>query len=118
MKLPAGFVLFGLLLAAVALSVLAPRLAEGPATAISSLESRAPVLVSTVPVPVQPLGEPKPPPGIARIRAAAIALDAPVVVLGLEPDGVMSTPDRPDVVAWYRFSERPGALGNGVFAGH
>ena len=55
---------------------------------------------------------------LARIRAPSVAIDAPVEVLGLDASGVMENPSGPEVVAWYRFSGRPGFGGNAVFAGH
>jgi LPXTG-site transpeptidase (sortase) family protein len=57
-------------------------------------------------------------PAPSRIVAHAIGLDAPIVVLGLDEQQAMETPDRPDVVAWYDFSPLPGEPGNAVFAGH
>ncbi len=55
---------------------------------------------------------------ITRIVIPAIQVDAPVTVKGLDSQGVMEAPDDPVHVAWYRFSSRPGAGGNAVFAGH
>jgi len=59
---------------------------------------------------------PPAPPTVVELQRLGIS--APVVVLGLEADGAMQSPDRPDVVAWYDFSGRPGAGSNAVFAGH
>jgi len=55
---------------------------------------------------------------ISRIVIEAIGVDASVVVRGLEAGGVPQEPGKPDVVAWYDFSSRPGAGSNAVFAGH
>lgn len=55
---------------------------------------------------------------LARLRAARVDIDAPIVILGTAADGVMQSPDKPDVVAWYDFTSRPGFGGNAVFAGH
>jgi LPXTG-site transpeptidase (sortase) family protein len=55
---------------------------------------------------------------MTRMVIEAIGVDAPVVVRGLEPDGVPQEPGDPSVVAWYDFSSRPGAGSNAVFAGH
>ena len=55
---------------------------------------------------------------ISRMVIEAIGVDAPVVVRGLEADGVPQEPGKPDVVAWYDFSSRPGGGNNAVFAGH
>lgn len=55
---------------------------------------------------------------ISRIVIEAIGVDAPVVVRGLEAGGVPQEPGKPDVVAWYDFSARPGGGSNAVLAGH
>ena len=64
---------------------------------------------------------PTPPPStapIARLQIPRIGVDAPVIVLGVDRDGVMESPSKPMDVAWYDFSSRPGFQGNAVFAGH
>jgi sortase (surface protein transpeptidase) len=69
---------------------------------------------SVTPLPTTPpSGAP-----ISRIVIEAIGVDAPVVVRGLEADGVPQEPGSPDVVAWYNFSSRPGGGSNAVLAGH
>ncbi len=45
-------------------------------------------------------------------------VDAPLVALGLDENGVMQSPGNAYDVAWYDFSARPGTGGNAVFAGH
>lgn len=55
---------------------------------------------------------------VARMRIAAIGVDAEVVPLGLLPDGTMDSPKGPDPVGWYTFTGKPGLGGNGVFSGH
>ncbi|MCI0890805.1 MAG: class F sortase [Chloroflexi bacterium] len=67
-----------------------------------------------------------PPPSDAPIASLSIprfAVDAAIVVLGVDNAGVMETPDGPLNVAWYDFSARPGLTpdagsGNAVFSGH
>ncbi len=67
-----------------------------------------------------------PPPSAAPIASLSIPkfdVDAAIVVLGVDNDGVMETPDGPLNVAWYDFSARPGFPpdaegGNAVFSGH
>jgi LPXTG-site transpeptidase (sortase) family protein len=54
----------------------------------------------------------------ARLVVPSIGVDAPVVELGLKPDGAMESPDGPDPVGWYGFSPTPGNPGNAVFSGH
>lgn len=53
-----------------------------------------------------------------RLLIPSIGVDAPVVVLGLDPDGAMESPEGPDPVGWYTFSPTPGNPGNTVFSGH
>lgn len=55
---------------------------------------------------------------VVRIEVPGLAIDAPVVSLGVLPDGVMESPHTPTDVGWYRFSAQPGSVGNAVFAGH
>ncbi len=68
---------------------------------------------------------PLPTPSTAAIAHLAIPrfdVVAPIVVLGVDGNGVMETPDGPTSVAWYEFSARPGFPaaegGNAVFSGH
>ena len=70
--------------------------------------------------PATPTAAP-PPPSEAPIASMAIPkfnIDAPIVVLGVDDNGVMETPDGPLNVAWYDFSARPGFGSNAVFSGH
>lgn len=55
---------------------------------------------------------------IARIRIPKFGVDAPVIVLGLDNNNVMESPDDPCDVAWYDFTARPGFGSNAVFSGH
>jgi LPXTG-site transpeptidase (sortase) family protein len=55
---------------------------------------------------------------ISRLVIPNISVDAPIVVLGLLPDGTMDSPKGPEDVAWYTFSAKPGQIGNVVMAGH
>lgn len=55
---------------------------------------------------------------INRLVIPEIGVDAPIVVLGILPDGTMASPDGPDDVAWYTFSAKPGQIGNVVMSGH
>ena len=70
--------------------------------------------------PATPTAAP-PPPSEAPIASLAIPrfnVDAPIVVLSVDDDVVMETPDGPLKVAWYDFSTRPGFGSNAVFSGH
>lgn len=53
-----------------------------------------------------------------RIEIASLAVDAPVVPVGLEPDGSMEIPHDVQVVGWYEPGVRPGQEGSAVLSGH
>ena len=48
----------------------------------------------------------------------AIRISAPLVALGVRPDGYMDLPNSPHEVAWYSFTAKPGMGGNAVFSAH
>lgn len=79
------------------------------------------VLESALRAPPTPTPKPDVPPPAApieRLLIPRIEVDAPVVVKGVDADGVMQSPDGPWDVAWYDFSAGPGFGGNAVFSGH
>ena len=53
-----------------------------------------------------------------RLVAPSIGVDARVVVVGLDEEGRMLSPEGPDPVGWYTFSPTPGNAGNTVLSGH
>jgi len=56
-----------------------------------------------------------------HIRIGSIRVDAPLVSVGLEPDGAMEIPDRVAEIGWYDPEELgvvPGTAGTAVLAGH
>lgn len=55
---------------------------------------------------------------ISRLLIPSIGVDAPVVTLGVDGDGVMQSPSGPEDVGWYNFTSQPGFGGNAVFSGH
>jgi sortase A len=65
----------------------------------------------------QPTPEPSGAP-IDRLVIPKIGVNAGVVTLSVDKDGVMQDPKGPKDVAWYDFSQKPGWSGNAVFAGH
>jgi LPXTG-site transpeptidase (sortase) family protein len=80
-----------------------------------------PTVVPAEPSPAVEAPSPTPPPSQAPIERLVIpraAIDAPVVVLGVKPDGEMQSPSTPTDVGWYRFTSSPGFGGNAVFSGH
>jgi LPXTG-site transpeptidase (sortase) family protein len=54
----------------------------------------------------------------ARILLPKLGVDAPIVLLGVLPNGAMDAPSKPLDVAWYTFSAKPGQPGNVVMSGH
>jgi len=55
---------------------------------------------------------------MTRIIIAGAKVDAPLVMLSIDGNGVMQSTSNAYDVAWYDFSARPGAGGNAVFSGH
>ncbi|MET9832168.1 class F sortase [Streptomyces sp. NPDC006385] len=55
-----------------------------------------------------------------RLRIPAIAVDTPVIRLGLAPDGTVEVPPitADDRAGWYRHSPTPGQVGPSVVLGH
>jgi LPXTG-site transpeptidase (sortase) family protein len=53
-----------------------------------------------------------------RLVIPKIEVDAPVITLGVDDQGIMQSPRKPFDVGWYDFSARPGTGGNAVFSGH
>jgi LPXTG-site transpeptidase (sortase) family protein len=78
----------------------------------SPTEAAAPTEVPTTPTPAPSEA------AIERIVIPKIGVDAPIVVLGVDANGVMAAPSAPFDVAWYDFTARPGWGSNAVFAGH
>ncbi|MBI2755339.1 MAG: class F sortase [Chloroflexi bacterium] len=53
-----------------------------------------------------------------EIAIPRIGLVAPVVPVGLEPDGAMEAPSDPDTVGWFSLGAGLGGPGNAILAGH
>ena len=88
---------------------------EGPG---DSVEFGNPYVVLTPqPTPTAAVEPPSDSP-IERVIIAKYGVDAPVIVLGLDEDNVMESPDEPCDVAWYDFTSYPGFGSNAVFSGH
>ena len=78
-------------------------LAAVPTIASAAGNDRPPVLQTVAP---------------ARILVPSIDVDAPIIELGLKPNGEMDAPEGPSPVGWYNFSPTPGNPGNTVMSGH
>jgi len=53
-----------------------------------------------------------------RLVIPKIGVDAPVVTLSVDGQGIMQSPKTAFEVGWYDFTARPGTGGNAVFSGH
>jgi hypothetical protein len=53
-----------------------------------------------------------------RLRIPALHVSSALQYLGLEPDGTVTVPGRPDVAGWYKGGPRPGQQGPAVILGH
>jgi LPXTG-site transpeptidase (sortase) family protein len=79
---------------------------------------------SIVPVPHQTAEAPgdlsvaRPPADPAELTIPVIGVHAPMVHLGLEPNGSLQVPSSIAVAGWYTGSPRPGAVGSSVIVGH
>jgi len=64
--------------------------------------------------------EPTPEPVTAPLRLVidSLGVDAPVIEMGLDENGIPHVPFNGQDIAWYNFSSPPGAGSNAVFAGH
>ena len=82
------------------------------------LPTQVPTNAPPTPTPVQQ-GDPRLAAlAIQRLVVPRIGINAPIVVLGILPDGTMASPKGPTEVAWYTFSSKPGEVGNVVMSGH
>lgn len=70
--------------------------------------------------PPRTVAEPEPEPVAAPLRLIieSTGVDAPVIEMGLDEDGIPNVPLNGQDVAWYNFSSLPGTGSNAVFAGH
>ncbi|MES9505146.1 class F sortase [Streptomyces sp. NPDC000609] len=73
-----------------------------------------------VPQPGSPVADPLKPSAPVRIRIPSIRVDAPMMPLGLGPDGSLDVPPAGDrnMVGWYRDGTPPGSRGSAIVAGH
>ncbi|MFD8685270.1 class F sortase [Streptomyces sp. NPDC059651] len=71
-------------------------------------------------LPGSPVADPLRPSAPVRIRIPSIRVDAPMMRLGLGPDGSLDVPPagNTDIVGWYKDGTPPGAKGTAIVAGH
>ena len=53
-----------------------------------------------------------------RLQIPSLGVDAPVITMGIDSQGVMEIPGDGQTVAWYDFTAAPGASGNAVMSAH
>jgi sortase (surface protein transpeptidase) len=76
-----------------------------------------PLLTVAEPTPA-PAPAPEPVAAPLRLVVESLGVDAPVIEMGLDDQGIPYVPYNGQDVAWYNFSSPPGAGSNAVFAGH
>lgn len=104
-------------LALVALVLTACTSAPGSPGSTRAPEPSAPPAASapaTTPV-AEPIARGLPP---QRVHIPALALDMPLIDLGIAPSGQMEAPRDYDEVGWFTGGGRPGGYGPTVIAGH
>ena len=85
------------------------RLAARPSpVAVPSGRAVVPISVSAVQQTPKPVW----------LTIPAIGVKAPIINLGLNPNGTLQVPRTTTVAGWYTGSPRPGAIGSAVIAGH
>lgn len=104
-----------LVIAGAAISIVALRGSSAPAEADGSL----PKGVSTAPA-TGPLAAPLARSVPLRIRIPAIAVNAPIIELGLNTDGTIQVPPLAEhnLTGWYKYGPTPGQRGPAVILGH
>ncbi|MBM2809560.1 MAG: class sortase [Chloroflexi bacterium] len=53
-----------------------------------------------------------------RIDIPSLAVQAPVLPVGVERNGTMESPSDPDTVVWFQYGAGVGSRGNAILAGH
>jgi len=111
-----------LLLASLLLAISLGLLAAGAAGLLLTGDDSPKLTNVGVPGPIgtatTTVATPPPSAPIARLIIEKIGIDAPVVTLGVDENGIPQVPDNPYDVAWYNWSTPPGHGSNAVFAGH
>ena len=88
-------------------------LRSGPGTVTGFGDILTPV--PSTPLPTLPTPSNSP---LARLVIQKAKVDAPVVTLSIDENGVMQSTSNAYDVAWYDFSAKPGTGSNAVFSGH
>ena len=81
----------------------------------------APATATAAPQPTVAAATPTPPPSPVagyRLRVPRLAVDAVMIDLGVDANGVIEVPLEAQTVSWYRFTSLPGQAGNTLLGGH
>jgi sortase (surface protein transpeptidase) len=112
----------GLVLVAVGGFVVAHALSAGSKLPPAAAQGIPAAVGTKVPFPPNPASVAAPLPASTpmTIEIPAIGVDAPVMRLGLNPDGTVQVPplDNHNLAGWYDRSVTPGAKGTSVILGH
>ena len=99
-------------------SAASPSTAAGPGAPAGVSSGTAAASPASTPAVAVPRAGARSLPGGARLQIPSIGVDAPLVTLGVDPDGMMQVPNNGNDVGWYTFSAAPGTPGNAVLSGH
>lgn len=92
--------------------------AAAPTVAAAAPPAPEPTSVGSSTVATSPPpNSPRPVPDV-RLEIPAIGVNAWVIRMGLDQNGVMEVPRNAQLVAWYDFTSVPGAPGNAVMSAH
>lgn len=102
-----------------------PAPPEGPAPPETPVPTDTPA-PTEAPLPTateEPTATPDPLPRAAKpgewtLEIPWIGITAPIVGVGLDPDGAIGSPNGPDDVGWFRGGAYPGKQGNAIIDGH
>src|SRR5215471_3801651 len=111
----AGVVTVGLAGAVFAIRELSPTPGPAKATAAAVGGPAVPKAASSVTPEPKSSARAAPP---ARLSIPVLGVDADVEAVGVDGQGRMGTPSRPEHVGWYRQGAAPGQPGNAVIDGH
>ena len=128
---PAAFALVGLAAVVAAVVALVGGTVDPPEDVGTVPVTRAPVsttapVVTTAPAPTSTVGVrsgrledlPAPASRPVRVRVAALAIDAPVIEIGVDATAAMDVPEDVMIAGWYRFGPSPGEPGSAVVTAH
>ena len=72
----------------------------------------SPIIVSAYRKPYSDPGSP------IRLAIPSLNINAPIIPVGIDANGLMEVPKVPEEIAWYEPGNTPGNNGNAVLAGH